>query len=96
MPKVSLVKCNDYNKAENAVREAVKLLGGIFCFCKSGEKILIKPTLLRPKYPSKAITTRPEIVISVIKLIKENGTTHIIGDGPDGAVRDIKNLVLGR
>jgi uncharacterized protein (DUF362 family) len=92
MPKVSLVKCDDYNRTENAVKKAVELLGGIAVFIKPAEKILIKPNLLSPKDPSKAVTTHPEIVRSIIKLVKEAEATPVVGDSPGGAVRDIKNL----
>ncbi|MCL2485680.1 MAG: DUF362 domain-containing protein [Endomicrobia bacterium] len=92
MTKISLLKCSDYNKANPAVKEAVKLLGGISNFVKPGEKILIKPNLLSPKYPERAVTTHPEIVRAVIQLVKQAGATPIVGDSPGGALRDIKNL----
>lgn len=92
MIKVSLLKCDDYNKANNAVKEAVNLLGGISSFVKPGEKILIKPNLLSPKEPERAVTTHPEIVRAVIQLVKAAGATPVVGDSPGGAIRDIKNL----
>ena len=70
MTKISLIKCDDYNKVNNAVKEAVNLLGGVSAFIKPSEKILIKPNLLAPKDPSKAVTTHPEIVRAIIKLVK--------------------------
>ncbi|BAV59133.1 hypothetical protein AGMMS49573_01390 [Endomicrobiia bacterium] len=90
--KISLIKCDDYSKADNAVREAVRLLGCISVFISPSEKILIKPNLLSPKDPSKAITTHPEIVRVVIKLVKEAGAVPAVGDSPGGAIRNIKNL----
>lgn len=92
MTKISLIKCDDYNKVNNAVKEAVNLLGGISAFIKPSEKILIKPNLLAPKDPSKAVTTHPEIVRAIIKLVKEVGAVPVVGDSPGGDVRDIKNL----
>jgi uncharacterized protein (DUF362 family)/Pyruvate/2-oxoacid:ferredoxin oxidoreductase delta subunit len=90
--KISFIKCDDYGKADNAVREAVRLLGCISAFISPSEKILIKPNLLSPKDPSKAITTHPEIVRAVIKLVKEAGAVPAVGDSPGGAIRNIKNL----
>jgi uncharacterized protein (DUF362 family)/Pyruvate/2-oxoacid:ferredoxin oxidoreductase delta subunit len=90
--KISLIKCNDYDKADNAVREAVRLLGCISAFINPSEKILVKPNLLSPKDPSKAATTHPEIVRAVIKLVKEAGAVPVVGDSPVGAIRNIKNL----
>jgi uncharacterized protein (DUF362 family)/Pyruvate/2-oxoacid:ferredoxin oxidoreductase delta subunit len=90
--KISLIKCDDYAKADNAVREAVRLLGCISAFINPLEKILLKPNLLSPKDPSKAATTHPEIVRAVIKLVKEAGAVPVVGDSPVGAIRNIKNL----
>lgn len=92
MIKVSLIKCKEYNKSEEAVKEAIDLLGGISSFIKPQERILIKPNLLSPKEPEKAVTTHPEIVRAVIKLVKEAGAIPVVGDSPGGAIRDIKNL----
>jgi uncharacterized protein (DUF362 family)/Pyruvate/2-oxoacid:ferredoxin oxidoreductase delta subunit len=90
--KISLIKCDDYDKAGNAVREAIRLLGCISAFVNPSEKILVKPNLLGPKDPSKAVTTHPEIVRAVIKLVKEAGALPVVGDSPGGVIRNIKNL----
>lgn len=92
MIKISLLKCNDYNKANSAVKEAVTLLGGISAFVKPGEKILIKPNLLSPKEPHRAVTTHPAVVQAVIKLVKSAGAVPVVGDSPGGGIRDIENL----
>ncbi|OEG70701.1 hypothetical protein ATZ36_17150 [Candidatus Endomicrobiellum trichonymphae] len=90
--KISLIKCGDYGKVYNAVREAVRLLDCMSAFINQSEKILVKPNLLSPKDPSKAVTTHPEIVRAVIKLVKEAGAIPVVGDSPGGAIRNIKNL----
>jgi uncharacterized protein (DUF362 family)/Pyruvate/2-oxoacid:ferredoxin oxidoreductase delta subunit len=92
MIKISLTKCDDYKKAFHAVNEAVELIGGIDSFIRPGEKILIKPNLLSAKEPEKAVTTHPEIVKAVIKLVKKAEAVPIVGDSPGGAVGNIKNL----
>ncbi|MDR1952416.1 MAG: DUF362 domain-containing protein [Elusimicrobiota bacterium] len=92
MSKISVVKCNDYSKAQDAVERAVELIGGISSFIKPGEKILIKPNLLAPRDPKEAVTTHPEIVRAVIKLVKKAKAIPIVGDSPGGSIRDIKNL----
>ncbi|MDR1195625.1 MAG: DUF362 domain-containing protein [Endomicrobium sp.] len=93
MTKISLLKRADYNMAENAVKEAVDLLGGISSFVKPGEKILIKPNLLSPKTPDKAVTTHPEIVRGIIRLVKSAGAVAVVGDSPGGVYsEDINNL----
>ncbi|MDR1941311.1 MAG: DUF362 domain-containing protein [Endomicrobium sp.] len=92
MLKISLLKCDDYNKVYSAVNEAVELIGGIDSFIRPGEKVLIKPNLLSPKEPEKAVTTHPAIVKAVIKLVKKAEAVPIVGDSPGGAIRDIKHL----
>ncbi len=92
MKKISLVWCDDYNKSNIAVKEAINLLGGILSFVKPGERILIKPNLLSPKEPERAVTTHPKIVKTIIKLVKEAGATPVVGDSPGGAIRNIENL----
>lgn len=82
--KVSLVKCANYDalQVQAAVKEAVDLLGGIEKFIKSGEKVLLKPNLLTDAEPEKGITTHPEVVRAVIRLIKPVTKDIICGDGP--------------
>jgi len=94
MTKIGLIKCEDYNKSLNAVKEAVDLLGGISAFIKKGEKILIKPNLLTDKEPEKAVTTHPEIVRAVIRLVKEAGAIPLVGDSPGGAYKEREGLQL--
>ncbi|GHT38699.1 hypothetical protein AGMMS49593_08630 [Endomicrobiia bacterium] len=89
MTKISLVQCDDYSKTDNAVREVVNLIGGMSVFIKPSERILIKPNLLSPKDPSKAVTTHPEIVRAVTRLLKEVGAVPLVGDSHGGAIRDI-------
>jgi len=92
MIKISLVKCEEYNKAYHAVNEAIRLIGGIDSFIRPGERILIKPNLLSPREPEKAVTTHPEVVKAVIKLVKKAEAVPIVGDSPGGAIRNIQNL----
>ncbi|MCL2335112.1 MAG: DUF362 domain-containing protein [Endomicrobia bacterium] len=94
MTKVSLIKCEDYNKSLNAVKEAVDLLGGISAFVKKGEKILIKPNLLTDRVPDEAVTTHPEVIRAVIRLVKEAGAVPLVGDSPGGAYKERDGLQL--
>jgi uncharacterized protein (DUF362 family)/Pyruvate/2-oxoacid:ferredoxin oxidoreductase delta subunit len=90
--KISLVKCQDYENSLKAVQKSIDLIGGISEYIKQGEKILIKPNLLAPKEPDKAVTTHPEIIRAIIKIVKQAGAQAIVGDSPGGAIRDIENL----
>jgi uncharacterized protein (DUF362 family)/Pyruvate/2-oxoacid:ferredoxin oxidoreductase delta subunit len=83
-PLVAIVRCSSYN-AENvqqAVREAVDLIGGMQQFVRPGQRVLLKPNLLSPHRPDEAITTHPEVVRAVLELAEESGGVCSVGDGP--------------
>ena len=40
--KVSVVKCDRYSEVQNAVENAVSLIGGIGKFVKKGDNVVIK------------------------------------------------------
>ena len=49
----------------------------------AGKKILVKPNILSDAKPEDCITTHPEIVRAVIRILKENGASEIcVGDSP--------------
>lgn len=81
---VSIVRCEDYKqeRVHEAVRRAIDLLGGIQTFIKSGEKVLIKPNMLKASLPEAAVTTHPEVVRAVIRLVVQAGGIPIVGDSP--------------
>ena len=81
---VSIIRCADYDqeRVEQAVRRAVDLLGGISTFVRPGDRVLIKPNLLKACPPSGAVTTHPEILRATIRLVKEAGGKALIGDSP--------------
>jgi uncharacterized protein (DUF362 family)/NAD-dependent dihydropyrimidine dehydrogenase PreA subunit len=85
-PEVAVARCPDYDRERvlAAVRKSVDSLGGIRRFVTSGERILIKPNMLSAKAPEEAVTTHPEVLRAVIKLVKECGATPIVGDSPSG------------
>jgi len=89
MPKVSLVKCQDYdqNRLYSALKQSIDLIGGIEKFVKPGYKVLIKPNLLRPAEPDEAVTTHPEFVRAVVRLVKEKSNQIFVGDSPAGLVK---------
>lgn len=81
---VSIVRCADYDRERtfSAVKQAVDLLGGMHTFVKPGERVLIKPNLLKGKEPEAAVTTHPEIVRAVIRLVRDAGGEPMVGDSP--------------
>lgn len=93
---VSVTKCSSYERTavDAAVLECLENLGGIGRFVSKGETILLKPNMLSPKSPDKAVTTHPEIVRAAIRLVKEAGGTPVVGDTPGGLATEsvLKNL----
>ncbi|MBN1141756.1 MAG: DUF362 domain-containing protein [Deltaproteobacteria bacterium] len=51
-------------------------------FVRRGQKVLIKPNLLSANAPAKAVTTHPDVVSGVIRLVRECGGLPLIGDSP--------------
>ncbi|MCK4994657.1 MAG: DUF362 domain-containing protein [Candidatus Omnitrophica bacterium] len=87
--KVSIIRCNSYNieGLYAAVKKSIDLIGGIENFVKRGQKVLLKPNLLKKAKPEEAVTTHPEFIRAVIKLVKTQTDNIFIGDSPGGTVR---------
>jgi uncharacterized protein (DUF362 family)/Pyruvate/2-oxoacid:ferredoxin oxidoreductase delta subunit len=81
---VALVRSTQYvtEQVEEAVRQAVGLLGGMSRFVQPGQRVLVKPNLLQPTDPAKAITTHPTVVRAVVKMAQEAGGRVLIADNP--------------
>ena len=81
---VSLVKASgyDYGTVYNALIDSVNFLGGMEKFVRPGDRVLLKPNLLSPKPPEKAVTTHPAIVKAVIRIVREAGGNPVLGDSP--------------
>ncbi len=82
---VSLIKskANVYEDLDidYLVREAIDKLGGISKFIKPGQRVMIKPNLVVAKKVNQGVTTDPQVVKALIKIIKEGGVSDIlIGD----------------
>jgi uncharacterized protein (DUF362 family) len=72
----------DYETIEAAVREAVEAAGGLDEIEK-GQRVLIKPNMCGASDGTLdlwRVTTRPEVVRAVVRLVKERGAHVIIGD----------------
>jgi len=81
---VSLRAVADYDPTalESHLNELLAPLGGMTAFVRPGQRVLLKPNLLAGKSPEKAVTTHPEVVRAVIKLVQEAGGIAIVGDSP--------------
>jgi uncharacterized protein (DUF362 family)/Pyruvate/2-oxoacid:ferredoxin oxidoreductase delta subunit len=82
--KVSLVKCKNYEPrlVEEATRRAIDLLGGISIFIKPASVVLVKPNLLVAREPESGVTTHPEVVRAVIRVLKDINCRIVVGDSP--------------
>lgn len=82
--EVSIVKCGsyDFGELDKKVRESVELIGGIRKFIEPGSKVLVKPNLLMAIGPEANITTHPEFVRSVVRILNEIDCKVYLGDGP--------------
>lgn len=86
---VSLVKCADYSSESVylAVKSAIEKSGG-FPDVK-GKTVLLKPNLLYPVPPEKAVTTHPSVVDAMIRIVQEKGAASVaVGDSPGVASMD--------
>jgi uncharacterized protein (DUF362 family)/Pyruvate/2-oxoacid:ferredoxin oxidoreductase delta subunit len=83
---LSIASCTTYELG--AVRQAVEAvlapLGTIGRFVRPGMQVLLKPNLLTPAAPDRAITTHPAVVQAVTELVQEVGGIVFIGDSPAG------------
>lgn len=83
MPKAVVSVTAVRNSIEKAVREAVEAAGGI-SEIEPGQRVMIKPNITSPivwdLYPPGRITTNPEVIQAVIRMVKERGAHPMVGD----------------
>ncbi|NHJ38702.1 MAG: DUF362 domain-containing protein [Asgard group archaeon] len=94
MIKVAIIKVENEN-VEEAVRNAIELLGGINKFISDFDEILLKPNLLiapEVKEIRDKIRTDPRVLDALCRIILEQDKKVIIGDssaaGHDGGTRE--------
>jgi len=82
-PKVSIVRCSNYYSASvlEATEKSIDLIGGITNYVRPGSKVLLKPNLLMAKEPEFGVTTHPEVVRAVARILKKINCQVFIGDG---------------
>ncbi|WP_440945542.1 DUF362 domain-containing protein [Methanosarcina sp. T3] len=79
--RVSIVRCNDYSKVNDAVRESLNLIGGLEKIISPGDRVLLKPNVLAIRPPEDSVTTHPAVVSAMCELVSEVGGIPVIGDG---------------
>jgi uncharacterized protein (DUF362 family)/ferredoxin len=85
-PRVSLARCATYDldTVQAAIRRSLEPLGGMAAFVGAGQRVLLKPNLLRAMVPERAATTHPAVVAAVARLVREAGGQPIIVESPGG------------
>lgn len=80
--QVVLLFCSNYdrNKIYEELHWGLKKLGGAEAFIKKGEKILLKPNLLRKASSESAIVTHPLVVSETARLFQAAGAVLSYGD----------------
>jgi len=93
MAKVSIIKCKDYSKVKESIKESLDLLGGLKRFIKRTDKVLLKPNLCDPVKREQAAVTDPVFIKAVIELIKEITPFVFLADLPaldkEGVTREV-------
>lgn len=81
---VALEHCPGYSVESviESLRTGLEHLGGLERFIKPGERVLLKPNLLRAAPPEAAVTTHPVVVEAAIQLVREIGAEPFVGDSP--------------
>ncbi len=80
--RVVLLKCSQYENAQQKLLEGINLLGGLQNFAAKGEHIVLKPNLLLGDKPERGSTTHPEFFRAVAALLKSEGYHLSYGDSP--------------
>jgi uncharacterized protein (DUF362 family) len=83
--KVHLQKINTYSldKVESFVRDALSVIDEKGSLFSSGQKVLLKPNLLRGFSPKNCVTTHPVVVESICRVLKDYSVGQItISDSP--------------
>lgn len=84
MHQVALEKAESYSRPqlEAHLERLLSPLGGMKAFVNPGERVLIKPNMLAAKPPEAAVTTHPEVVRGVIRMVRAAGAIPLVGDSP--------------
>ncbi|MFQ5449440.1 MAG: DUF362 domain-containing protein [Nitrospinaceae bacterium] len=83
--KVLLRKIDEYGlpEVERFVRDSVDLFQAASVLFRPGQRILLKPNLLRGFEPGRCVTTHPVVVEAVCRVLKDLSVNHIhLGDSP--------------
>ena len=94
---VSIVRCGDYEleHLRAALSDLLAPLGGMQAFVKPGERIGLKPNIILPASPERAICTHPLLVAAVALAVKEAGGYPVVVESPGAGVVPLKSVMVG-
>jgi uncharacterized protein (DUF362 family)/Pyruvate/2-oxoacid:ferredoxin oxidoreductase delta subunit len=94
---VSLVRCEDYQlePLRAALRDLLAPLGGMAAFVKPGERIGLKPNIIMPAAPERAICTHPLLVAAVALEVREAGGYPVVVESPGAGFVPLKSVMVG-
>lgn len=80
---VYVVRSDDYAAGlEAALARLWQLNGWLNDTSLKGKRVLIKPNMLTDRTPQQAVTTHPEFLRQVIRVLKSQGAAITVGDSP--------------
>lgn len=90
MSIVNLTQCQTYDltAVKAALHRLLEPSGGIGAFVEPGQRVLLKPNLLLPVSPERAITTHPTVIEAMIELVREAAGEPFIIDSPGGPLHN--------
>jgi uncharacterized protein (DUF362 family)/Pyruvate/2-oxoacid:ferredoxin oxidoreductase delta subunit len=94
---VSIVRCADYelDHLRAALTDLLAPLGGMAAFVTPGERIGLKPNIILPSSPERAICTHPLLVAAVALAVKEAGGYPVVVESPGAGVVPLKSVMVG-
>ncbi len=81
-PTVAIVRCPDYEQIDEAIDRLLELMGGLGSVIQPGQRVLIKPNLLKADPVESAVITHPAVIRAVTARVKAFGALPFIGDSP--------------
>lgn len=91
--QVSVTRCNsyDYELVREQIEQALDLIQVQKSFF-SDKKVLIKPNILGPFSPDKAVTTHPAIIRGIVEIVKDAKGVPVIAESPGAGYRDVSKV----
>lgn len=63
---------------ENLTYQAVKMLGGMEKFVRTGSRVVVKPNIAWDRTPEQAANTHPGVVAAIVRMCKRAGASEIL------------------